>query len=141
AAMVLAPYLAVRAYAHDFLALQYSVPLGVGCALEIGVSARWRRLRDFLKDPFVLTAILVVGASGLYYAFYSVMLAVFAGAACAIGRRRWLPALAAGAFAVSIFVVLLLAGYGFDLPAVLSGEMAGPHRFPFEQLVYGMEIN
>lgn len=141
AAMVLTPFLTVRAYAHDFLALQYSVPLGLACALDIGMSTRWRRLQDFLKDPFVLTAIGVVGSSGLYYAFYSVMFAVFAGTACAVGQRRWFPILAASSFAVPVFIVLILAGYGLDLPLVLNGTIVGPHRFPFEQLVYGMEIN
>ena len=58
---------------------------------------------------------------------------------------RWPPTarlvLAALCLIAPLFVILVFSGYGLDLPLALSGRFAGPARFPFEQLVYGIEIN
>jgi hypothetical protein len=49
--------------------------------------------------------------------------------------------LAAVGVVAPLFVLLILVGYGLDLPLAMTSNFAGPTRFPFEQLVYGIEIN
>ena len=139
-ATVLTPYFAVRGFGHDFLAMSFSAPLGMTCALLIGASRPDADLKSFLKHPFTLATIVVVGCSGLYYAFYTLMFLAFAGAASALGQRRWFPLLAVIGMGTPLFLLLLFSGYGLDLPEVLSGRFAGPHRFAFEQVIYGLQI-
>ena len=137
-ATVVTPYLTARAYGHDFLALPFSAPLGLGLALSIGLSPSGVRLKAFLCDPFIVVAIIVVGTSGLYYAFFSLMFMAFAGVAASVGQRRWFPLLAVVGAGLPLFILLIFSGYGFDLPLVLSGKFAGPHREPYEQMLYGL---
>jgi hypothetical protein len=90
-AAAVTPYLEERFYFHDALALSFSVPLGFGLALQIGRDSATATLRTTFLNPLVLLSVLVIGASGLYYAFYSVMIAVFIGFAASIGERRYFP--------------------------------------------------
>jgi phosphoglycerol transferase len=139
-ASVVTPYLAARAFEHDYLALSFSAPLGLGLALSLGLQPPGASLRGFLRQPFTIATILVVGASGLYYAFYSLMFVALVGVVASAVQRRWFPILAAACVAFPLFCVMVLGGYGFDLPLVLSGRFAGPHREAFEQLLYGINL-
>jgi hypothetical protein len=140
AASVLTPYLAIRSYGHDFLALSFSVPLGLGLALEL-VTNRWgSSLKAFFRDPFTLTAIVVVGASGLYYTFYTLMFMAFVATAASVGERRLFPLLAAACAGALMAAIFVFAGYGLDLPLALSGQFSIVHRAPSEQLLYGLEL-
>ncbi|MGZ3273392.1 MAG: hypothetical protein ACXU82_07020 [Caulobacteraceae bacterium] len=144
-AAAVTPYLEERIYFHDALALSFSVPVGFGLALRLGRDAATATLRSFLLDPMVLGAMLIVGTSGLYYAFYSVLIAVFIGAAVSIGERRLFPLLAALLMAEVVLVLLVLSGWGLDFPALLSPKGAGsgasqPQRYALEQLFYGLNL-
>lgn len=144
-AAAVTPYLGERIYFHDALALSFSVPVGFGLALRLGREATSATLRSFLGSPWVLGAMVVVGTSGLYYAFYSVLIAVFIGVACAVGERRLFPLLAALLFAEVVLVLLVLSGWGLDVMALAAPKGAGsgaaqPQRYALEQLFYGLNL-
>jgi hypothetical protein len=140
AASVMTPFFATRTFGHDFLALSFSAPLGLGLALSIGLAPPEASLKRFLRDPFTITAVVVVGISGLYYAFYTLMFMGFAGVAGVVGQRRWFPVLAFLSSGAALFMLLILSGYGFDLPLVLGGQFVEPHRLAFEQIMYGINL-
>lgn len=139
-AYVLTPFLGHRGYGHDFLALSFSTPLGLGLALRLGAGQDTLRAGDFLRRPLTLVTLLVVGTSGLYYAFYSVMFVAFAGLARGLGRRQLAPVIVALVVTAVVFALVLFSGYGFDLPLVLSGKFAGPRRYAYEQVLYGISL-
>ena len=140
-ASIVTPFVQGRSFGHDALALSFSVPMGFGLALLIGQNAKAGSVKTFFRDPFVWASVLVVGVSGLYYAFFTVMICLVVGAATGLGERRAFPILAAGVSSVAIFVLLLFSGYGFDLPIVLSGRLSQPHRMAYEQLLYGLDFS
>jgi uncharacterized membrane protein len=139
-ASVMTPYLAARAYGHDTLAIYFSVPLGLGLALSIGLGRYDGSLRRLFTDPYVLVAIVVVATSGLYYAFYTVMLSLFGATAAAMARRRVSPVIAAVAVSVPIILLLVFSGFGLDLAQALSPQIAQPQRQPYEQILYGLNL-
>jgi phosphoglycerol transferase len=143
-AAAVTPFLEERTYFHDALALSFSVPLGFGLALQLGRDAPTASLKSFFKDPLILLSLLIVGTSGLYYAFYSALIAVFVGAAVSLGERRLFPIAAALLMAEAILVLLLLSGYGLDWSPILPAKGGGaPHqveRVAFEQLGYGLNL-
>ena len=139
-AAVLTPFMLRRSYGHDYLALAISVPLGFGLALRLGAGDPEDDLRRFFRDPLTLISIAVVGFSGLYYAFYTVMLASFVAVAASLGQRRWFPLVAWGAMSVAIFVLLIFAGYGLHLPEVLAGHFPQVQRQASDQLFYGIDF-
>ncbi len=140
-AAVLTPFLVRRSFDHDAIALGFSVPLALGLALNIGLSPAEATLKRFLRDPFTITAILVVGSSGLYYAFYAMMLAALVGVAATVGQRRLFPVLAAVAVTVPILVVVVLCGFGpYLLTAFGGGHISPPQRGAYEELFYGLNL-
>ncbi len=139
-ATVLTPFLLSRAFGHDAVALSFSAPLALGLTLSIGLSPPDASLKRFLSDAFTITAIIVIGASGLYYAFYTVMLVAFVGVAAGLGQQRWFPVLAAACVAAPIIVLLLFSGFGLDVAPALTGAFPPPARLPDEQLFYGLNL-
>jgi phosphoglycerol transferase len=143
-AAALTPFLEERTYFHDALALSFSVPLGFSLALQLGRDGATVTLRSFFKDPLVLLSILIIGTSGLYYAFYSVLIAVFVGVTVSIGERRVFPLVAALLIAEVVLVLLVLSGYGLDFRSVVPTSGGGgtpqPQRYAFEQLAYGLNL-
>ncbi len=137
---VLTPFLANRIFAHDFLVLSFSVPIGLGLALVIGAGRPDTTLKTFMRDPFTIAAILIVGTSGLYYAFYGLMFLAFAGVAASAAQRRWFPLLAAVSAGAPLFVVLIFNAYGLDLLTALHSQLSPPRRYPYEQLMYGLDL-
>ena len=83
-AFVITPYFAMRSFAHDYLSLYFSVPLGSAVAIMLWQSPQQTPVRVFFKRKFVLSAVLLVGTSGLYYAFFSSMFIMLSGAATSI---------------------------------------------------------
>lgn len=139
-AAVITHFMVARAFNHDALAMYYSVPLALGLAFSIGLSPADARLGRFVRDPFVITAVLVIGASGLYYAFYTMMLAAFVGLAAAVGQRRWFPVLAAACVAIPIPLLVVFSAIGLDLPAALLVKDTAPVRGAYEQLLFGLDL-
>jgi phosphoglycerol transferase len=137
---VLTPFLARRIYSHDLLTLSFAVPLGFGLALMVGTGRPEGNLKTFLRDPFTIATIVIVGSSGLYYAFYTLMFLAFAGVAASVGQRRWFPLLAAACAGAPLFLLLIYSGYGLDLLVALGSRYSGPHRFAYEQIMYGLDL-
>ncbi len=137
---VVSPYLTARAFAHDYLALYFSVPLGAALALTIAMRPSPVELRRLFKRPFMWVVIAVVGTSGLYYGFFTCMFLCVLGLIAALARRIWTPFLLAFAVSFAIFAVLVVSGYGFGLADVLNGKIPQVTRFAWEQLRYGLHL-
>jgi hypothetical protein len=142
-AAAITPYFQERIYNQDDLALSFSVPVGFGLGLQIARNAQAGTLRTFFLNPMVVGAMLVIGVSGLYYACYSVLIAAFIGLTASVGEGRLFPILAALLIAEVVLILLVLCGYGLHFPSIAQvggAGAAGPDRFPFEQLVYGLNL-
>jgi hypothetical protein len=139
-AAVLTPFMVMRAFNHDAIALYFSVPLALGLALSIAFSPAGVSLKRFLRDPFTLVAIVIVGASGLYYAFYAMMLAALVGVAASVGQRRWFPATAALCVIVPMLAIVVFSAFGADLVAALNVSATAPQRGAYEELFYGLDL-
>ncbi len=137
-AYVVSPYFAFRAFAHDFLAMYYSVPLGAALALQLGSAPRDEKWTQFLTHPFTLVTLAVVGTAGVYYAFFSIMFLNFLAVGAAIAQRSWRPvALAAGATLV-ILAIFVVTGFGWGLIDIRTLQV--PARVASEQVSYGLVI-
>lgn len=140
-AFVVTPYFVGRAFAHDFLALQYSVPLGATLALLLASETVEPRERIGWHDPFTLVSCVVVGTSGLYYAFFTAMFLTLGATCGALAGRTWRPLTAAMTLVAVIFALIVLSGYGEALGAVLRGEIRQVPRGAFETLLYGLSLH
>jgi hypothetical protein len=132
---VLSPYFFLRSLAHDFLALYFSVPLGCALALML-----WQQDAPRLLRLSVLIPVIVVGTSGLYYAFFSALFICFVGIVSAISRRIVRPAGIAIAISAAVFILILLTGFGDGIGDIIRGRITLVQRFAFEQLVYGLYL-
>lgn len=140
---VASPYFAARAVGHDMLSAYYSVPPGAFLALRTGLSLNGyvrQRLRDALSDPVSWLLVLVVGTSGLYYAFFTAMFVMAVGCTVAVVRRWPVPFLKALVVCGGIVAVLLLTGPGFGLLDIVTGRVTLPMRLSMEQQLYGLAI-
>ena len=126
---------------HVYLATMYSAVLGVGLAVLIGNGTVERRLRQPAgRGRFLVAGLLLavaIGASGIYYACFALLL----GAAACVYRfaqgARWRDLLFAGSPAVSVAVVLALC----LVPSVLYVRANPPldavaDRLPMESVLY-----
>jgi phosphoglycerol transferase len=137
---VVSPYFVSRSLNHDFLALYFSVPLGAAFALHLAVEdrqAEYKRARTYM---WIVPLLIVVATSGLYYAFFSCMFALFVGAGATLARRRWGPLLRAVAATAFILPIMVWTGYGAGLVDVLAGRISQVTRDPTEQLIYGLNF-
>lgn len=138
-----------RGTAHLFLACYYTIPLAFVLALEVSgghtlaakrgssPGAGKRGLRLWQTSVIAL----IIGVSGLYYAFFSGFLAFVAGIYGAITRRSWRPL--AEVFAVGVAVVIILGVT--SLPTLLYISHNGSNalvakRAPAEAETYGLRI-
>ena len=137
---VVTPYFAVRTAMHDLLAVHYSVPAGALLALRLGME--WRRAPasawERFADPLAWLLVLIVGVSGLYYAFFTTLFVAFGGVFAAATRRSILPAVHAGLLCAGVILVLLITGPGLGLFDVVEGAVSLPRRLPMEQQLYGL---
>jgi hypothetical protein len=132
---VVSPYLFLRAYAHDFLALYFSAPLGAALALHL-----WGDHAPPLSRAGLGASLAIVATSGLYYAFFSALFMCFVGAVASLSRRTWRPFILAVLAACAILLVLAVTGFGTGIVDVISGRVRMVQRFAFEQLRYGLYL-
>jgi phosphoglycerol transferase len=140
-AYVVSPYLAVRSFGHDYLALCYSVPLGA--TLPLLMLSRCTKC-DFWKlftGAFGLLAIAVSVTSGLYYAFFTAMLIGVTGFGLSVSRRSFVPVLAAVMVGTAMFILLILGEHGSHVFAFLHGDIPEIPRSPQQQLAFGLLIS
>lgn len=140
-AFVVTPYFVGRAFGHDFLALHYSVPLGATLALLIASETVEPRGRIGWRDPFTVVSCVVVGTSGLYYAFFTAMFLALGAACGALAERSWRPLPPAAALVAVILALIVLTGYGEALGAVVRGEIPQVPRHAVETLLYGLSLH
>lgn len=137
-AFVVQPYFITRAFGHDYLALIYAVPFGLALALKLGTAPV--SVSGFLRQPFVIVALFVAASSGVYYAFFTMAFLGFSTVAGAVSLRRWSTLWTGLACIAVAFVVMVLSGYGIDLPRLMGGHYAPPQRAAYEQLMYGLDM-
>jgi len=142
-AFVVTPYVAVRAALHDMLSMPFSVPLGVVLALlvahpdTVGRTPAPGRRADPL--PWILAAI--IGASGLYYAFFASFFVMVLAAWASVSRRTLSPLAHAALVCAAIVVVMLVTGPGFGLLDVSSGRVTLTTRLAVEQTRFGLVVS
>ena len=142
-AFVVSPYVAIRAALHDMLSMPFSVPLGVVLALRIaqpdtgGHTSAARRGGDPL--PWILAAI--IGASGLYYAFFASFYVMVLAAWSSVWRGALSPLAHATRVCAVIVAVMLVTGPGLGLLDVVSGRVTLTARQAVEQTMYGLVLS
>ena len=137
-AYVVSPYFGARAAAHDFLALYYGVPLGAVLPLLMTTCHTAADFRRLFGGWFGLLAIAVLATSGVYYAFFATLLIGVTGLALTIGRRSLAPLAAAAAFCAVVVILLVFAGYGFDIVDVFRGAVPKLDRETRHQLFFSL---
>lgn len=139
---VVTPYFAARSAGHDMLAVYYSVPLGAVLALMVGHAgdAASTSIRRASTDRVSWLIVLAVGASGLYYAFFTGLFVAFAGVVASIRRRSSVPVARAAMLGAGLVVVLLVTGPGPGLIDIVSGDVQLPRRLASEQQEHGLSI-
>lgn len=140
-AFVITPYVAVRAGMHDLLAVCFSVPLGAFLALRVaypeltGTPAATAGRRD----PLVWALTFIVGAAGLYYAFFTAFFVMVVGLAAAVAGRRLTPLVRAALVCAGVVLVMIVTGPGPGIADVITGQVALTVRLSVEQEFYGLE--
>jgi phosphoglycerol transferase len=126
---------------HVYLATMYSAVLGVGLAVLIGTGTVERRLRAPAgRRGFLLMGLLVtvaIGASGIYYACFTLLLCAAACLYRLTQGARWRGLVLAAAPAVGVGVVLAVV----LIPSVLYVRANPPivpiaDRMPIESVLY-----
>jgi phosphoglycerol transferase len=144
----LAPFHLLRGTVHVLLSAYYCVPIAMALALLLLSDdpplARWRRWRPVVsaRDAGVAVACAVLASTGAYYAFFSLLLLVLAGAVAGVARRSWGPVRSA-ALQVSIVAAVFVANISPSIAYWLR-EGSNPRitpRFPVETEVYGLRIS
>jgi phosphoglycerol transferase len=112
-ALTFIPYHWYR-FAHIHLATMYSAVLGVGLALLVGNGTVERRLRSTSRLRFILAlmpVVVLIAASGVYYACFTVLLCVAASLYRVLSGARWrdVALSAAPALAVAVALATVLA--------------------------------
>lgn len=133
---VLTPYFATRSFSHDLLALYYSVPMGGALAILLANGDPVRKARSV----FAVAAMLVIGTSGLYYAFFSAMFIGITLTTRAVRERSFKPLLLCAGICVALLILLLASAYGYHVWRWLlggKGLVSPPRRWSWEQLSHG----
>jgi phosphoglycerol transferase len=128
----------IKGQAHLFLDTFFQVPLAI--LLMLWVCGELPALRSRRSVAALLLALLV-GATGLYYAFFSACLLLVAGSWAAIVRRSPRHLLAGVALAAAIGLAVGVQ----DIPTALYRSRNGvntevANRLPGESEVYGLRI-
>lgn len=144
------PYHFFRGEGHLFLAAYYSVPLSIYLIvtalrgqplLPAAPETPWRRRLLSWPAAGLLGMVLIIGSASSYYAAFTLVLLVAAGA-LAIVRHRRLPAAR-----TALVVILLVGGVQFAnlMPDLLYRQAHGldaavAHRDPNETEVYSLKL-
>jgi phosphoglycerol transferase len=139
------PYHFLRGEAHLFLAAYFSVPLIVMLALEIwspsppffsGGKFSWNR-----TAIWIALVALLIGTSGVYYAFFACFVLLVAAVATSFGRRTWQSLVSAG-----MLIALIAFGTLANVAPTLVYQMqAGKNtqvavRSAQESEIYGLKL-
>ncbi len=143
-AFLLTPYIAVRAGMHDLLAVCFSVPLGALLALrvqypELTGAPATTTTTPGRQDSLVWALVFIVGASGLYYAFFTAFFVMVVGLVAAVSNRRLAPLVRSTLVCAGVVIVMLVTGPGPGMVDVITGQVALTVRLPVEQEFYGLE--
>ena len=142
------PYHLLRRGGHLLLVSYGFIPLAVLFALSIlsddpplTTGAARTRFRLGRRGLLVLAGCAAIGSLGAYYAVFSVLLFVVAGAVAAIARRSWRPVWSAAILTATVGVVLVAN----IAPSILHRLRQGANpetivRFPSETEIYGLRI-
>ena len=136
------PYVASRSALHDMLALCVSVPLGAVLALRPALphaGGASRPGRDRWREPVILA--IVIGASGMYYAFFTGLFAGIVALVLAWRQRGPRPILAVAVLGGVMVVTMLVTGPGMGLADMLRGDVVLPTRGAQEQTRYGLVVS
>jgi hypothetical protein len=137
---VLTPYVAVRAAFHDMLALCFSVPIGAALALTPALSRSGDPMRPGPSVRELGALAVIVGASGMYYGFFTGFFAVVVALVIALRDRSVRPLIVATASASVVVVTMLVTGPGIGLADIARGDVPVPRRLAHEQAMYGLVI-
>ncbi len=142
------PYHLYRGQGHFFLAAYYVIPLVVLVTYwtylgELNVFSK-AKLRDKLTDSKIIISVLtiaVLGQSGLYYAFFSIILILMVGLIASIQNNNLVMLKNAGTLILILLIVMLL---GFA-PHLLYKAQHGPNpataiRQGYESELLGLKI-
>jgi phosphoglycerol transferase len=136
-AFIMSPFFAVRLYGHDLLILYYSVPMGATLALLMADGDAVKKART----TFAICAVLLVGTSGFYYAFFTAMFLGLTMTAASFNQRSIKPLVLCAAIAVVMLLLLLFSAYGYHMVRLLDGGIpAPPTRYRWEQFFHGLII-
>ena len=128
---VVSPYFVFRSLGHDFLALYFGAPLGAALALRIGMG-------KLVIGAGTLVTLAVIATSGLYYAFFAVLFAMFTGFVSSTSHGSAKPILLATLCAAVVFPIMVVGGFGFGIVDAIRNPAPMIERAPYEQLVYGL---
>lgn len=142
------PYHFWRGEWHLFLSAYWAVPLAVlvfvWLAREEPLLFQPGSWRPRLRDTRTLAALgicLVLGESGIYYAFFTAFLLLVAGVYATVRRSDPRRLVAAAALVIAVCVSLAVG----LVPSMIEGAKAGPNpeaakRWPGETEVYSLRI-
>jgi hypothetical protein len=142
-AFVITPYFAVRAAMHDMLAVYFSVPFGVILAIRVAwpeLVARAPAAKALVRDPLPWMLVFVVGASGLYYAFFTTMFVGVLALVASVWRRTLAPLGGAATVCAAIVVTLIITGPGTGILDAMTGQVTLTQRLAQEQRLFGLEL-
>lgn len=137
------PYHFLRGEAHPFLSSYFIVPLAIWLAVLIatGEIERVGKYNTYTQWGLYLTLCILIGSSGIYYAFFSVFFLIICGILGSIAQKRWqlIGKACLFVFIISATVIINVmptiihrAEYGTNL------EIANRH--PLESEAYGFKI-
>lgn len=136
-AFIMSPYFATRVYGHDLLVLYYSVPMGATLALWMSEGDPLHKL----LTPFGLCAVLLIGTSGFYYAFFSAMFLGLSMTGASFAQRSIRPLLICAVLAIALVFLLLFSAYGYHMWHLFDAAIpTPPSRFRWEQFYHGLLI-
>lgn len=133
------PYHFLRSEYHLFLSNYAAVPLLCIVAIALYRLAPGSLLRTWRWGVALATAVLL-GGTGLYYAAFAVVLWAGSGLLAALGRRTWLPLLAAAALSATTVAVVVASAWSNLLYARANGTSAVEGRGYLAAEFYGLKL-
>ena len=135
-------FLRLAPLGHLLLAAYFGVPLAVWMALRVWTDPE-PGLRWWLpaRPGRLLVAAVVVGANGVYYAFFACVLVLVSGAASAVSRRSWrrlVPALLLALTTASTVGLNVAPSLHYRWTHGPNPETAARH--PAESEVFGLKV-
>jgi hypothetical protein len=137
-AFVVAPYFAIRSVNHDFLSIYIAAAFGATMAIMICQARDADEFRTIVRSKFFLLGLFIITTSGLYYAFFSMLLIGSATVTFSARARNLASLFVLAGISALMLVGLLIGGLG---PSVFSFLALAPRRMPVEQFYHGLSIS